>query len=144
MYRKYRQSEFMPRRHEMTELIRQHIKPLKTTEEAPVAESINRICVRDVFSQNELPNRLASGMDSIGVRYADFEKGPPDTGSWQAGKEFVFCNTGVAIPEGYDTVIPVEGIDFDVGGRLVIQKFPDKKGAGTVRPGEQMRRHSDE
>jgi molybdopterin biosynthesis enzyme len=123
----------------MTELIQKHIKPLGVMERVPFSESINRICAQDVFSRNELPNRLASSMDSIGVRYADFEKGPPDTGAWKEGREFAFCNTGVAIPEDYDTVIPVEGIDFDAGGGLIIQKLPDQKGAGTVKPGEQMR-----
>ncbi|MDR3160960.1 MAG: molybdopterin molybdotransferase MoeA [Spirochaetaceae bacterium] len=124
----------------MTALIGTHIKPLEKTEQVPFTESIDRICAEDVFSRNELPNRPASSMDSIGVRYSDFEKGNPDTGGWIEGREFVFCNTGVMIPEGYDTVIPVEGIDFDAEGKLIIRKTPAQRGAGVVKPGEQMRR----
>lgn len=140
MYRKYHEPELMPKRHEMSALIKKTVKPLERTESVPFAECAGRICAEDVFSRNELPNRPASMMDSIGVRYADFEKGPADTANWTEGKEFVFCNTGVAIPEGFDTVIPVEGIDFDADRKLVIHRPPVQKGAGVAMPGEQMRR----
>ncbi|MFP3156314.1 molybdopterin molybdotransferase MoeA [Lachnospiraceae bacterium ZAX-1] len=139
MYRKYKEPDFMPTRSQMQEIIREKIKPIAQTELIPFFEGQGRILAEDVFSIHELPNMPASRMDGIGVHFADFTTGIPDTSSWKEGREYVFCNTGVAIPEGFDTVIMIENVDF-YHGILSIHQRPEKRGECVNPPGDHMKK----
>ena len=61
-----------------------------------LAEAQGRVLARDVLAQTETPNVLTCCMDSIAVRWEDFENGDPDTSTWARGVNWQFANTGIA------------------------------------------------
>lgn len=128
MYRPYQSHDFTPTREQMIRIIRENISPISKTEIVSLADSLGRICAQEVHSQNRLPNRPASQLDGIGVRFADFQNGMPDTARWKEGEEYYFSNTGVAIRDGYDTVVVIEKVSFDAEGRLRIAQVPSAPG----------------
>ena len=65
---------------------------------------------RDVHSLVDAPNSLSCKMGSVAVRWSDFANGMPDTTGWRRGSQRQFANTGVAMPEGYDTAIVIENV----------------------------------
>ena len=76
-----------------------------------VADAAGRVLARDVEAQFDAPNALTCALDSIAVRYDDFEDGKiPDTSAWTRGVNWDFANTGVAMPEGFDTAIVIEHV----------------------------------
>ena len=102
------------------------------TEQIPVTEAAGRILAEDVFSLWDSPNCLTCRMDSVAVRWADFENGMPDTSGWERGKQWEFANTGVARPEGLDTAIVVEHVIFSESDtRIAFDCMPSGKFAGT-------------
>ena len=137
------ETALIPRRAEMESIIRKHIKPVKRTEWLPFMAACGRVCAEDVFSRNTLPNYPASRFDGIAVRYADFEKGKPDTAGWLLGKEYEYCNTGIAMPEGYDTIIAIEDVTiYDTG--VEVHELPEHRGemvnevGGNMTAGERL------
>ncbi|MDU5612830.1 MAG: molybdopterin biosynthesis protein, partial [Slackia sp.] len=84
----------------------------KLVERVSLAESIGRVLAYDVVAQNDMPSALTCAMDSIALHWSDFADLPegqlPDTGAWVRGVDWQFANTGVAMPEGFDTAIVIE------------------------------------
>ena len=116
-----------PKRGEMVSLIQQNVKKVKRTETVGFSIACGRICTEDVYSNNTLPNCAVSRFDGIAVRYDDFEKGPPDTSGWVCGREYEFCNTGIAMPDGFDTVIAIEDVTIhDIG--IEVHEQPEFRG----------------
>lgn len=116
-----------------------------TEELVPVAESFGRILSRDVAAQVNKPNALQCCMDSIAVHWDAFEglaEGQlPDTSAWVRGVDWEFANTGVVMPEGFDTAIVIEHVRVsDDEQRVSIDAAPSARFAGTRAPGSQMRR----
>lgn len=108
----------------------------------PVRDSLGRITAREAMAQNTLPNSPASMLDGIAiksanlsdelaVKIADLSAGIPGTESWQEGKDYVFCNTGVGIPDEFNTVVRIEDVEIDDDGRLRIMSKP--------QPGQNVR-----
>ncbi len=114
-----------------------HFEP--KTEIVSLLHALNRVCAEDLRSVNTLPGKLTSRLDGIAVYYKDFAQGGPDTSLWQAGSQYVFANTGIAIAGDYDTVIKIEAVEIDETGKLVILKGPKEKGENTQKIGERMR-----
>ena len=130
-------TEFLPRRSEMVSIIRQHIKPVTRTESLPCVTACGRVCADDVFSKNTLPNYPASRFDGIAVRYADFKNGAPDTSGWLLGREYEYCNTGIAMPESYDTVIAIEDVTIHETG-IEVHELPEYRGEMVNEIGSNM------
>ena len=107
-------------------------------ETVPLLQANGRVAARDVHSLNTLPNALTSAMDAIAVRYDDFVAGMPDTSGWTRGADYEFCNTGIAVPAGFDTAIAIENVSFDEG-RLVLSDAPSFRGEHTIDPGTSMK-----
>ncbi len=114
-----------------------------TVEEVPLEEAIGRVAAEDVASLNDAPNKLASRMDGIAVKFAAFEGagegGAPDTSGWTEGVDYVFCNTGIGIDGDFDTAIRIEDVEFE-DGKLVINQPPKERGQFTVQPGSNMKK----
>lgn len=108
-------------------------------ETVPVAESYGRVLAADAVAQLDMPNSLTCAMDSVAVRWADFENGMPDTSNWERGVQWQFANTGIGMPGGFDTAIVVEHVKFnDDATKLSFDALPSKKNAGTIPAGERM------
>ena len=112
-------------------------------EEIPVGEAIGRVLAKDAVAQIDKPNALTCCMDSIAVRWDDFAElqgGVPDVSQWQRGREWEFANTGVAMPEGFDTAIVIENVVMDDEDRLErILLAPSARNAGTRPAGAEFK-----
>ena len=80
-----------------------------------IHEAFGRVTAGECVAKVDVPNALCAQMDGIAVRFADFENGMPDTSTWQLGREYDWANTGTALPEGFDTAIAIEQVEFDGG-----------------------------
>ena len=92
----------------------------------------------DAYAVNTLPNRPVSQMDGIAYCYADYQTCGGDCHDWQEGREYQFSNTGVAIPDGYDTVTLIEEVRFDAQQRLSILRAPQYQGCNIAPAGSRM------
>ena len=76
-------------------------------------------------------------MDGIAIKSANLKGGIPQTVHWLQGVDYVFSNTGVGIPDDYDTVVMIEDVEVDEAGTLLILSVPQS--GACVRPvGEMM------
>ena len=116
-----------PKRSEMVSIIQQHVKKLERTEMINFSLACGRVCAEDVFNKNTLPNCTVSRFDGIAVLYEYFAKSPPDTSDWVCGREYEYCNTGIAMPDGYDTVIAIEDVTIHETG-IEIHEQPEFRG----------------
>ncbi|WP_027399113.1 molybdopterin molybdotransferase MoeA [Anaerovorax odorimutans] len=135
----YKKPDFEPTRNEMYEILENNIKPISKNEVISAAEACGRICAEDIYSINNLPNKVVSAFDGIAVRFEDFEKGIPDTSSWKEGKEYCFGNTGVAVNEEFDTLIAIEDVEFNNEGKITFFSCPSRKGENIGSVGSQMK-----
>lgn len=128
----------IPKRGEMVRLILTHVRPVGKEEVIPFDRALGRVSAAEVYGSNTLPNRPVCRFDGIAVRYADFEDGPPDTSAWQEGREFAYGNTGIALPEGFDTVIAIEDVTIGEAG-IEVRAQPRFRGEMVNAIGENLR-----
>jgi molybdopterin molybdotransferase len=108
-------------------------------ETVPVAESVGRVLAEDAVAQLDMPNSLTCAMDSIAVHWDDFANGMPDTSDWKRGVQWEFANTGIGMPEGFDTAIVVEHVKFSEDAtKVTFDALPSRKNAGTIPAGSCM------
>ena len=117
----------------------------KLVERVSLSESVGRVLAYDVCAVNDMPSALTCAMDSIALHWSDFadlaDGEVPDTSAWVRGRDWEFANTGVAMPEGFDTAIVIEHAQVSADEQhVVIDAVPSKPGAGTRPVGSAMRR----
>ena len=117
----------------------------KLIEQVSLIKSVGRVAAFDVCARSDMPSSLTCAMDSIALHWEDFadlaEGELPDTSAWVRGRDWEFANTGVAMPEGFDTAIVIEHAQVSEDEQHVtIDAAPSKKGAGTRPAGSIMRR----
>lgn len=106
-----------------------------------IEDCVGRVLFEDVIANWDNPNCLTCRMDSVAVRWSDFENGMPDTSEWERGKQWEFANTGVAMPEGFDTAIVVEHVIFSENDtKIAFDALPSEKYAGTSKAGSRMKK----
>ena len=128
-------------RKDAVKIILQNCRFDPQTETVPVQEAAGRILAEDVLSAWDNPNTLTCKMDSVAIHWADFENGMPDTSGWERGREWEFANTGVAMPEGFDTAIVVEHAVFSENDtKIAFDAMPSAKYAGTSAPGSRQKK----
>ncbi len=124
-----------------------------STEKVFILDALNRVLAEDVVSQEDRPSFDNSAMDGYAVRWEDIKEateGSPAVlklvGEMPAGAESSFkvqrgtaikIFTGAPIPEGADTVVPVEYTETKDG--LVFIKVSLKEGANIRRKGEELK-----
>lgn len=135
----YHEPDFEPTRQEMMDLLAKHIHCTDKTELVSLSEADGRIAAEDIMAPYAMPNRRTSGCDGIAVCFSSFENGIPDTSAWEDGREYVYSNTGVAIPDRYDTVIPIEEVIVSESGVLSLRSVPPEKGSEVTPVGSQIR-----
>lgn len=132
-----KEAEFMPTRQEMIDLLTECIRGIERTEMVELVSACDRISAEEIRADYSLPNAPAAGCDGIGVRFRDFAAGIPDTSGWKEGSEYCYANTGVALAEGYDTVIPIEEVVTD-SGELRIITLPRMQGEEVIAIGASL------
>ena len=126
-------------RHEVVGALMSRWDFVRETESVPVAEALGRVAARTYRSKNTLPSSLTSNMDAIAVRFDDFADGMPDVSGWERGNQWQFCNTGVAVPEGYDTAIAIEQVEVEGDDKLVsISQAPAERYQMTTEEGASL------
>ena len=128
-----------PTRDEYIQLATSLAKFDRRTEVVSLRDSVGRVTAKDIYSVNTLPNQPTSAMDGIAVRFEEITSKDVDTTTWELGKQYVFSNTGVAIPAEYDTAIPIEQVEFDTDNKLHIKQIPSHKGDRIVSRGNIMK-----
>lgn len=119
-------------REEAVELLLGSCSFAPRTESIPLNEAFGRVLAVDALAQLDMPNCLTCCMDSVAVRWADFEADMPDTAGWQRGREWEFANTGIGMPEGYDTAVVIENaILSDDLSSIEFAAAPSRRFAGT-------------
>ena len=103
------------------------------------ASCVGRVLAVDATAQLDMPNCLTCRMDSVAVHWDDFKDGMPDTAGWQRGREWEFANTGIGMPEGFDTAIVIEHVILsDDDAQIAFDAVPSKQFAGTLPAGSRM------
>lgn len=111
------------------------------TETVALDDAIGRVLAEDATALLDMPNCLTCRMDSVAVHWDDFENGMPDTSGWIRGRDWEFANTGVGMPEGFDTAITVEHVAFsDHDTKVSFDAMPSARYAGTSEAGSKMRK----
>ncbi len=130
----------VPTRDEYIELATSLAKFNRRMEVVSLKDSVGRVTAKDIYSINTLPNQPTSAMDGIAVRFEEITSKDVDTTAWELGKQYVFSNTGVAIPTEYDTAIPIEQVEFDSNNKLHVKRIPSHKGERVVPCGKIMKK----
>ena len=113
----------------------------KMVETVPLEAAVGRVLAHSLHSRIDAPNTLTCCMDSIAVHWSDFEQGIPDTSAWVRGVDWEFANTGIAMPQGFDTAIVIENVEVSEDNACVhILAAPSKRYAGTKPAGANMKR----
>ena len=106
----------------------------------PLTCAYGRVLAEDVTSRVCVPSVLTCCMDSVAVHWSAFEDGKtPDFSTWERGIDWEFANTGIAMPEGFDTAVVIEHVKVSADEQHIeIDAFPSKQFAGTKAPGATM------
>ncbi len=124
----------------------------KRSEMLPLTSAYGRVLAQDVASRVEYPTVRTCCMDSVAVHWSDFEalqgadddadanaQNAPDYSKWVRGKDWEFANTGIAMPDGFDTAVVIEHVKVSEDEQHIeIDNPPSKQFAGTRAPGERL------
>jgi len=133
---------------EAFELLIQRVERL-STEKVLLWNALGRVLAEDVYADRDNPAFDSSAMDGYAIRSEDLENLParlkvigevPAGGEWKGVVErgcAVKIFTGAPIPEGADTVVPVEFVKEE--GEYIIIEQPFKKGASIRLKGEEIK-----
>ncbi len=116
-------------------IINRHEPPM-VTESVQLSEALDRVITEDITAPEPLPRCTNSAMDGFAVFWNDVETwsgdAPPSltvVGESRAGEpyhdtvlpgEAVRISTGAMLPDGADTVVPLEDVD-DTGDAIIIR-----------------------
>jgi len=140
-------AELMPLE-EAIRIVIENVKPLDT-ERVFIHEALGRVLAEDILSDTDNPLFDNSAMDGYAVRFEDIQNIPTKLriiGEYSAGTgeslkvesgTAVKIFTGAPIPEGADTVVPVEYTEVLDGYVIIKKEF--KKGANVRKRGEDIK-----
>lgn len=103
--------EDKPRKEALEECLR-HFEPNRRTETIPVTEALGRVTAKAVYAKKSMPHYHASAMDGIAVvaeKTSDAHESNPL--QLREGEDFVYVDTGNAIPSPFNAVIMIEDIN---------------------------------
>lgn len=127
-------------RHEAVQTLFDHWDFAPEIEEVALLDAYGRVLGADQFAKHDLPSKPTSQMDGIAVHFDAFSDGMPDVTKWAYGEDFKFCNTGVAMPDGFDTSIAIECVEVGEGNTLdSLSKVPARRGESVNPVGNVMR-----
>lgn len=115
--------------------------PPVQTEMVATDAALHRVLAQDYPACYDIPVVRASAMDGVAVCAARFADGVPDTGNWKQGIDFCRADTGDDFDDRFDAVIPIEQVQFDAAGRLLLAPEVSVVPNQNVRPcGSTIRR----
>ncbi len=113
------------------------------TEHIALSDAFGRVLAEDVRAKTDVPNVLTCCLDSVAVHWDAFQGLPegqlPDTSAWVRGIDWEFANTGVAMPEGFDTAVVIEHVKVSKDERSIqLTAAPSQRFAGTRAAGASL------
>ncbi|WP_442597021.1 molybdopterin biosynthesis protein [Neobacillus sp. D3-1R] len=100
-----------PRQEALQEIL-SHFAPTRKMEWVDSVEALNRITAEPIFAKTSMPHYHASAMDGIAVEaektYMAHEKNPIQL---KRNEDFIYVDTGNAVPSPYNAVIMIENIE---------------------------------
>ena len=139
----YRKPEFEPVRSEMIEILSKQLPFLNRKRLLAVSMADGRVSGEDVYASYDLPNRPVSAFDGIAIAWDRLrDQTENDSLFWQEGHDFIYSNTGVAIPDGFDTVIAIECVQKLEDGHISLSEgsFPKEPGENVEPAGSQIQK----
>ncbi|MDM7457386.1 MAG: molybdopterin molybdotransferase MoeA [Tepidimonas sp.] len=136
------------------DFLAQLVEPLSDTETVGIFEALDRVLAQDIVSPIDVPPHDNAAMDGFALRGASLSAtqetvlrvvGTSFAGDarWSSPVPADACiriMTGAMMPEGLDTVVPVEFVRTDRDGELERVHIP----AGVVQPGDHRRRRGED
>ena len=136
------------------DFLAQLVEPLSDTETVGIFEALDRVLAQDIVSPIDVPPHDNAAMDGFALRGAclsgDGETVLRVVGTCYAGDArwshpipadaCVRIMTGAVMPDGLDTVVPVEFVRTDRDGAQERVHIP----AGVVQPGDHRRRRGED
>lgn len=136
------------------DFLAQLVEPLSDTETVGIFEALDRVLAQDIVSPIDVPPHDNAAMDGFALRGAclpgDGETVLRVVGTCYAGDArwshpipadaCVRIMTGTVMPDGLDTVVPVEFVRTDRDGAQERVHIP----AGVVQPGDHRRRRGED
>lgn len=127
------------------------IAPVTDTETVALIDALGRVVAEEVISPISVPPHDNSAMDGFAFRGADLAPGAPllleCVGTALAGHAWagevragqcVRIMTGAVMPQGLDTVVPIERTTTSDDGRIAIAADTIRAGANRRRAGEDL------
>lgn len=103
--------EDKPREEAKKELLK-HFTPERKTETVKSADALGRVTAEPVYAAQSSPHFHASAMDGIAVKAEDtFGAHEQNPIRLKKGKDFVYVNTGNAVPPPFNAVIMIEHVE---------------------------------
>ncbi len=109
------------------------IEPL-SWQRVPLQDALGRVVAQDIRADEDSPQAPTAAMDGYGVRYEDLKLGPLKiAGTNPAGaksvpklmpKECIKTFTGSLMPNGSDTLVPIEMVEVQGDKILIKQDLP--------------------
>lgn len=139
------QSAHYPTRDEAMRIIWENSDFNRRTEIVRIEKARGRVLAEDVHARYDVPTALTCRWDGVAVRYDDFSDFDPslqDTHLQLKKGDFAYGNTGVAMPEGFDTLVRIEDIRKNGDGSVDVVRAPAFRGeyttaqASTLHKGE--------
>lgn len=125
-------------RHEVVGALMQRWDFTREVENVPLSKADGRVAAKTVTSRNTLPSSRTSNLDAIAVHFDDFVDGAPDITEWERGNQWQYCNTGVAIPEGFDTAIAIEQVEIANDKLVALNAVPTERFQMTTEEGASL------
>ncbi|WP_024791592.1 MULTISPECIES: molybdopterin molybdotransferase MoeA [unclassified Lebetimonas] len=132
---------------ESQKILKENLPKTKDSEKVFLDNALNRILAEDIAAKYDNPYMPTASMDGYAIRYEDIEKeikiiGRNPAGSFEFNKisngEAVKTFTGSFMPEGSDTLVPIENVEVK-GDKLIVKEKVEK--GYSVRPiGEDFRK----
>ncbi len=127
-------------RTEALELLKERWDVSLNTEYIPLQQALGRVTAQDLYAEHNLPVYRVSSFDGIAVHSKDFEHGIPDTSKWIKGRDYTPADTGDDFPDGFDTIIAAEDINYDPQGALHLsENLNFSKGNAVRAPGTMVK-----
>ncbi|WP_024790328.1 molybdopterin molybdotransferase MoeA [Lebetimonas sp. JH292] len=125
---------------ESQRILKENLPEVKDIEKVFLDNALNRILAQDIVAKYDNPYMPTASMDGYAIKYDDIDKeikiiGKNPAGSFEFNKisngETVKTFTGSFMPEGSDTLVPIENVEV-INDRLIIKEKVEK--GYSVRP----------
>jgi molybdopterin molybdotransferase len=121
-------------------ILKENLPSAKESEKVFLDSALNRVLAEDIIAKYNNPYMPTASMDGYAIKYEDIDEeikiiGKNPAGTFEFNKinsgEAVKTYTGSFMPEGADTLVPIENVEV-IGDKLIVKEKVSK--GFSVRP----------